>query len=81
MNKILVEMAEAHLININREIQQLDQKKKDIDNEILRLKNYLDENSVVVQQAKSEAQAALASSTTTPSSEDNPNFPFKEVPS
>lgn len=81
MNETLVEMAEAHLININREVQQLNQKKQDIENEILRLKNYLDENSVVVQQAKSEAQAALASSTTTPSSENNPSFPFKEVPS
>mgnify|MGYP001217658223 CR=1 FL=1 len=81
MNETLIEMAEAHLININREVQQLNQKKQDIDNEILRLQNYLDENSVVVQRAKSEAQAALASSATTPSSENNPSFPFKEVPS
>ena len=59
MNKI-VDMAEAHLLNVQREIQTLAQKKQDIEEEVERLTTYLNEGVGVVNEAKSEANAELA---------------------
>ena len=76
----VLEMAEAHLINVAREVQTLEQRKIEIQSEIDRLKSYIDEAKQVVEGAKAEAQAALASSATSTSS-DNKEFPFQNVTS
>jgi len=60
-------MSEAHLINVQREIQNLENRKLEIDSELEKLTTYLNEGVQAVEQAKSEAQAALASETATPS--------------
>tara|TARA_A100001515_G_scaffold113345_1_gene94574 strand:+ start:555 stop:791 length:237 start_codon:yes stop_codon:yes gene_type:complete len=73
----VVDMAEAHLINVQREVQQLVKRKEDIQAEIDRLTQYLGEATGVVETAKSEAQAALAGSATSTSSEKE--FPFQSV--
>ena len=65
----ILEMAEAHLVNIQREIQVLEQRKIEIDKEISRLSEYLEGGVVAVSDAKSEASAALDSPTATPLSD------------
>ena len=65
----ILEMAEAHLMNIQREIQVLEQRKVEIDKEISRLSEYLEGGVVAVSDAKSEASAALDSPTATPLSD------------
>tara|TARA_Y100000996_G_scaffold410167_1_gene392054 strand:+ start:1203 stop:1430 length:228 start_codon:yes stop_codon:yes gene_type:complete len=65
----ILEMAEAHLMNIQREIQVLEQRKIEIDKEISRLSEYLEGGVVAVSDAKSEASAALDSPTATPLSD------------
>ena len=64
----ILEMSEAHLMNVQREIQVLENRKLEIDSELEKLSTYLKEGVEAVQQAKSEAQAALASEATTPPS-------------
>lgn len=51
----LVEMAEAHLLNVQREIATLEQRKVEIDTEVEKLKSYLQEG---VQELQSIAQDA-----------------------
>tara|TARA_Y100001938_G_C7971202_1_gene369425 strand:- start:452 stop:691 length:240 start_codon:yes stop_codon:yes gene_type:complete len=75
----VLEMAEAHLINIQREIQKLEQSKNELQVEIERLQEYFNEAIGVVETAKSDAQAALVSPTTSPSTEQE--FPFQSVTS
>ena len=65
----ILEMAEAHLMNIQREIQVLEQRKVEIDKEISRLSEDLEGGVVAVSDAKSEASAALDSPTATPLSD------------
>ena len=65
----ILEMAEAHLMNIQREVQVLEQRKIEIDKEISRLSEYLEGGVVAVSDAKSEASAALDSPTATPLSD------------
>tara|TARA_Y100000385_G_scaffold277403_1_gene324308 strand:- start:1476 stop:1673 length:198 start_codon:yes stop_codon:yes gene_type:complete len=54
MTKI-VEMAEAHLLNVQREIATLEQRKVEIDAEVEKLKSYLQEG---VQELQAVAQDA-----------------------
>ncbi len=56
----VLELAEAHLLNVQREIQGLEQRKQEIDSEIQRLSSFLQEGAEIVNGAKSEANAALA---------------------
>ena len=51
----VIEMAEAHLLNVQREIATLEQKKIEIDQEVVKLKSYLEEG---VQELQSVAQNA-----------------------
>ena len=51
----LIEMAEAHLLNVQREIATLEQRKVEIDSEVEKLKSYLQEG---VQELQSVAQDA-----------------------
>lgn len=53
----LIEMAEAHLLNVQREIANLEQRKVEIDSEVEKLKSYLQEGvqelqSVVPEQSE-----------------------------
>lgn len=75
----VLDMAEAHIINVQRELQQLEKRKEDVQAEIDRLTQYLGEAAGVVETAKSEAQAALAGSATSTSTERE--FPFQSVTS
>ena len=46
----LKEMAEAHLLNVQREIQQLNERKAAIDQDIARLASYLDEGKKTLEE-------------------------------
>ena len=67
MSKVL-EMAEAHLLNVQRELQNLSQRKGEIEAEIEKLTSYLEEGVSTVNEAKSDATAALADEQSTPQS-------------
>lgn len=47
----LQEMAEAHLLNVNREIQQLTERKATIDQEIERLSSYLQDGKQTLEES------------------------------
>ena len=70
----VLDMAEAHLLNVQREVQNLEQKKQEIDKEIEKLTEYLNEGVQVVNTAKSEANAALAEQTKPPEQDDDRPF-------
>ena len=57
----VLEMAEAHLLNVQREIATLEQRKVEIDQEIEKLKSYLEEG---VQQLQADAPAVEDTSVT-----------------
>ena len=46
----LKEMAEAHLLNVQREIQQLNERKAAIDQDIARLAGYLEEGKKTLEE-------------------------------
>jgi flagellar biosynthesis chaperone FliJ len=70
----VLDMAEAHLLNVQRELQNLNQKKQEIDQEIEKLTGYLNEGVQVVNTAKSEANAVLAEQTDSPDQDDDRPF-------
>ena len=47
----LKEMAEAHLLNVQREIQQLNERKATIDQEIERLSSYLEDGKQTLEES------------------------------
>jgi len=47
----LQEMAEAHLLNVQREIQQLNERKATIDQEIERLSSYLEDGKQTLEES------------------------------
>ena len=49
----MAEMVEAHLLNVQREIQTLEERKVAIDSDIEKLKGYLSEGSATLTEAKS----------------------------
>jgi len=51
----LKEMAEAHLLNVQREIQQLTERKVSIDQEIERMKSYLIEGNQTLGEEEEES--------------------------
>lgn len=57
----VLEMAEAHLLNVQREIATLEQRKVEIDQEVEKLKSYLEEG---VQQLQADAPAVEDTSVT-----------------
>ena len=63
----VVEMAEAHLLNVQREIQTLQERNVQIEQEIEKLTSYLNEGVQELQEVKSKADAALTESSDTPS--------------
>lgn len=48
----MVEMVEAHLMNVQREIQALEERKVAIDAEIDKLKDYLEEGSATLTESQ-----------------------------
>ena len=48
MDKQIVDMAEAHLLNVQRELQALTQRKAEIESEISKLKDYLKDGITAV---------------------------------
>jgi prefoldin subunit 5 len=58
----VVEMAEAHLLNVQREIQTLSERKVQIEQEIEKLTSYLNEGVQELQVVKSKADAVLIDS-------------------
>ena len=69
----VVEMAEAHLLNVQREIQNLNERKAQIDQEIEQLTSYLNDGARELQEAQSEAEAEQASAPEVPPSTDKDN--------
>ena len=63
----VVEMAEAHLLNVQREIQTLQERSVQIGEEIEKLTFYLTEGVEELQEVKSKAGAALTENSDTPS--------------
>ena len=61
------DMAEAQLLNVQREIQTLEQRKKEIDAEITRLSEYLKDGAGVLASSVPEASAVPEVGTQTPS--------------
>ena len=61
------DMAEAHLLNVQREIQTLEQRKKEIDAEITRLSEYLKDGANVLASSEPDASAVPEVGTQTPS--------------
>ena len=47
----LQEMAEAHLLNVQREIQQLTERKETIDKEVERLSSYLQDGKQTLEES------------------------------
>ena len=58
----VVEMAEAHLLNVQREIQTLKERSVQIEQEIDKLTSYLNEGVQQLQTVKSQADAELTGS-------------------
>lgn len=52
----ILQMAEAHLLNVQREVQKLEAKRLGVDEEIERLKGYLTESVESVNIARMESQ-------------------------
>jgi len=55
----VVEMAEAHLLNVQREIQTLSERKVQIEQEIEKLTSYLNDGVQELQTVKSKENEAL----------------------
>ena len=55
----VVDMAEAHLVNVQREIQTLRERNVQIQDEIEKLTEYLNEGAQELQRVKSTAEAEL----------------------
>ena len=62
----VTQMAEAHLLNVQREIQNLNERKVQIDQEIEQLTSYLNDGARELQEAQSEAEAEQASAPEVP---------------
>ena len=54
MDKQIVDMAEAHLLNVQRELQTLSQRKVEIEGEISKLEGYLKDGIEAISSYSSE---------------------------
>jgi len=71
-------MAEAHLLNVQREIQNLNERKVQIDQEIENLTSYLNDGARELQEAQSNAEAEQAQAPETPLSDTDHVTTFTE---
>jgi len=74
----VTEMAEAHLLNVQREIQNLNERKVQIDQEIENLTSYLNDGARELQEAQSNAEAEQAQAPETPLSDTDHVTTFTE---
>ena len=74
----IVEMAEAHLLNVQREIQNLNERKDQIDQELEKLTSYLDSGASELQEAKSVAEAELVQAPEVPNHTGLDNVTFTQ---
>jgi len=51
----IIEMAEAHLMNVEREVNNLKERKAAVEQEIAKLENYLKEGAATLQEQKASA--------------------------
>jgi len=56
----MVEMVEAHLLNVQREIKNLNERKVQIDQEIDRLEEYLKVGAASLEESRADAPVAPA---------------------
>ena len=64
--KELLEMTEAHLTNVQQEIERLSLQKEQISNEIVRLNDYLEQGVKVLDSHRPESQENASSVEDTP---------------
>jgi|TARA_B100000073_G_C23434140_1_gene452554 hypothetical protein len=64
--KELLEMTEAHLTNVQQEIERLSLQKEQISNEIVRLNDYLEQGVKVLDSHRAESQEKASSVEDTP---------------
>jgi|TARA_Y100000361_G_scaffold147114_1_gene158299 hypothetical protein len=64
--KELLEMTEAHLTNVQQEIERLSLQKEQISNEIVRLNDYLEQGVKVLDSHRAESQENASSVEDTP---------------
>jgi len=57
ISKRIVDMAEAHLLNVQRELQTLTQRKAEIDSEINKLQDYLKDGIEAVSSHSTEQES------------------------
>ena len=69
--KELLSMAEAHLINVQREMIKLEEQKNSIEKEIEKLNNYLTSSLEIVKSYKEEVLDGLEPVNTTVTFDDN----------
>lgn len=62
----VLEMAEMHLLQVQRDIQNLNQQKLKIEEDIEKLTSHLQQGATELEQAKSKAEAELADSAEAP---------------
>lgn len=65
----ILEMAEMHLLQVERDIQNLQQQKEKITSDIQKLSEHLQQGAYELAQAKSKAEAELADSDVVPAKE------------
>ena len=51
----IIEMAEVHLMNVEREVNNLKERKAAVEQEIAKLENYLKEGAATLQEQKASA--------------------------
>lgn len=79
---LMLQMVEAHLMNVQREISTLNERKTAIDNEIDKLTSYLAEGISALEESKKQQSAEVARVNTTgdglsvTSQEVQPTFKF-----
>ncbi len=62
----ILEMAEMHLLQVQRDIRNLEQQKTKIEDDLQKLTIHLQEGATELAQAKSKAEAELADSSAVP---------------
>ena len=62
----ILEMAEMHLLQVQRDIRNLEQQKTKIEDDLQNLTIHLQEGATELAQAKSKAEAELADSSAVP---------------
>lgn len=60
----MIEMVEAHLLNVQREVNSLTERKNAIDNEIQKLQKYVTDGVTVLNEAKNATKPSVTDTLT-----------------